>query len=138
MIVTNSAYELQSTCYQSQILRLKLSQNNVYKETVKTFLAGIKIAWRIDPKLWHRVIIKPSFWEKISSELEEMAGWTKQDEKLVDIIVANFKDEAATLSTEKKLERLEQILRGGWKQAKAHASVRQKITALMRRLRKKS
>jgi len=57
---------------------LKLSQNNVYKETVKTFLAGIKIAWRIDPKLWHRVIIKPSFWEKISSELEEMAGWTKK------------------------------------------------------------
>lgn len=114
-----------------------MSKKDLYQETIKTMLAGIKIAWQADKRLWQKIVLDHNFWEKISQQLEEIANWNTNDDKIVAKIVAEFKNQTANLSSEEKIKKLAEVLRGGWKITKAQTSLRYKIEAGLNRLKEK-
>jgi hypothetical protein len=107
------------------------------KNIVHNFLAAIKIAWRVDATVWQRVVLSPAFWERVSKQLEAATNWTKHDEALVDLIVQQFEKETAHLPLEMKVQKLELLLREGWANAKAQATLQHKLTGLIDQINKK-
>ena len=115
-----------------------MNKAELNKQAVKTILASIKIAWQTDPKLWHNLVLNPKFWENISHQLEEITDWGGQDDALLAEVVARFKTEAANLPLKVQVKKLADLLLGGWKNAKAYASLQHELGKLTDQINNKS